>query len=229
MIWHSLPMHVAANQLSNMVNVCALLLMVFCLAAAMALAPWRALRSDPGRIHLVAGGALACLLLWLLNIRIVDGLVLHLLGITTLTLVTGWSLTLIAASISLLTVRQFIGLPVEGYPVAWLLTVLMPATLTIMLARLLYRPGLRNPFFYMLGAGFMGGCLVVLADALLGWVLLSPTEIRSWTPDLSQLWPLLLLMMFSEGFTNGLCVSAIAVFFPHWLKTFDESFYIDGT
>ncbi len=215
------------DYISGFVSLFALLLMVLSLGAALTLAPWRALRADPGKVHLVAGGALACLLLWLLNIRIVDGLVLHLLGITTLTLVSGWSLTLIAASVSLVIARHFMELPLEGYPVAWILTVLTPATLTIVLARLLYRPGLRNPFFYMLGAGFMGGGLVVLADALIAAVILSPAEPRSWPDDLSQLWPLLLLMMFSEGFTNGLCVSAIAVFFPHWLKTFDETFYID--
>jgi hypothetical protein len=49
-------------------------------------------------MHLVAGGAVACLLLWLMNIHLVDGLVLHFLGVTTLTLVVGWSFTVLAAN-----------------------------------------------------------------------------------------------------------------------------------
>ncbi len=65
-----------------------------------------------------------------------------------------------------------------------------------------------------------------LANGITG-VLLAHGTGDSWPTGGSQLWPLLLLMMFSEGFINGLCISAMAVFFPHWLKTFDERFYLD--
>jgi uncharacterized membrane protein len=44
---------------------------------------------------------------------------------------------------------------------------------------------------------------------------------------ISEYWPLLMLMMFSEGFINGMCVSVLAIFFPDWLKTFDDHFYLD--
>lgn len=220
-------MHITMELLSGFAPAFGLALLALTLPIALARAPWRALRADPQRVHLVAGGALGCLLLWLLNIRIVDGIVLHLLGMTTLTLAIGWSLAVIAGSLALLVVRQLLGLEIAGYPVAWLLTVLVPATVTIVLAKMLYRPGLRNPFFYMLGAGFLGGGLVVLADALVAGALLSRGAESPWAMDSAQWWPLLLLMMFSEGFINGLCTSAIAVFFPHWLKTFDEHFYLD--
>jgi uncharacterized membrane protein len=61
---------------------------------------WSAVASQPARMHLVAGGAVACLLLWLMNIHLVDGLVLHFLGVTTLTLVVGWSFTVLAATLA---------------------------------------------------------------------------------------------------------------------------------
>jgi len=38
-------------------------LLLVALLVALYLAPWRALRLDPGRVHLVAGGAVACLVL----------------------------------------------------------------------------------------------------------------------------------------------------------------------
>ena len=219
-------MHITVGMLSDLGHGLGFLLLILALPLALANAPWRALRSDPQRVHLVAGGALGCLLLWLLNIRIVDGIVLHLLGMTTLTLVVGWSLAVIAGSLALLVVRHLLGLEIAGYPVAWLLTVLVPATVTIAIAKMLYRPGLRNPFFYMLGAGFLGGGLVVLVDATIAGVLLSQGAAQPQPIGGTQLWPLLLLLLFSEGFINGLCISAMAVFFPHWLKTFDEHFYL---
>ncbi|HBO13699.1 MAG TPA: hypothetical protein DD491_13005, partial [Halieaceae bacterium] len=93
------------------------------LLAAARYTPWRILRLSPERVHLVAGGAVACLLLWLLNIRMIDGLVLHLLGVTTLTLVVGWSLALLAGAGALLAFVLAADLPWGGYPVAWVFTV----------------------------------------------------------------------------------------------------------
>jgi uncharacterized membrane protein len=64
------------------------------LLTALRSAHWQALLDEPGRMHLVAGGAVACLLLWLHEHpprrRAAD---LHFLGVTTLTLVVGWSFT----------------------------------------------------------------------------------------------------------------------------------------
>lgn len=189
--------------------------------------PWRILRLSPERVHLVAGGAVACLLLWLLNIRMIDGLVLHLLGVTTLTLVVGWSLALLAGSGALLAFLFAADLPWGGYPLAWLFTVALPASTSWLFARALYRPRLRNPFFYILGAGFAGGALVVLVDAALALALFEVLGLERWVEGALAFWPLIFLVMFSEGFINGMCIAALAVFHPDAVKTFDDRFYLD--
>lgn len=207
--------------------VTAWLLFALGLLAAALYTPWRILRLSPERVHLVAGGALACLLLWLLNIRMIDGLVLHLLGVTTLTMVVGWSLALLAGSAALLALILAADLAWGGYPLAWLFTVALPATTSWLLARALYRPRLRNPFFYILGAGFAGGALVVLVDALLALALFAAAGLDRWVEGALAFWPLLFLVMFSEGFINGMCISALAIFHPDAVKTFDDRFYLD--
>jgi uncharacterized membrane protein len=210
----------------NLLAVAWLLLALGLLAAAR-YTPWRILRLSPERVHLVAGGAVACLLLWLLNIRMIDGLVLHLLGVTTLTLVVGWSLALLAGAGALLAFVLAADQPWGGYPVAWLFTVALPATASWLFARALYRPRLRNPFFYILGAGFAGGALVVLVDAVAALALFSAVGLERWVDGALTFWPLLFLVMFSEGFINGMCVAALAVFYPDAVKTFDDRFYLD--
>jgi uncharacterized membrane protein len=220
-------MQILAYLLPDYVSLMAGSLQLVVLLKALYHAPWRVLRLDPGRLHLVAGGAVACLALWLINIRTVDGLILHLLGMTTLTLVVGWSLSIIAASLSLLAMNLLLGLDLCGYPVSWFFTVLLPASVSSTLASLLHRPGLKNPFFYMLGAGFAGGGLVVTLIAVLAVALFSLTAMVGLLEVISEYWPLLLLMMFSEAFINGMCVSALAIFFPDLLKTFDDHFYLD--
>ncbi|MDP5069712.1 MAG: energy-coupling factor ABC transporter permease, partial [Congregibacter sp.] len=95
-------MHIPAHLMADWVLVLAAMVMLLCIGVALRRARWTALMQEPGRMHLVAGGAVACLLLWLLNIHLVDGMVLHFLGITTLTLVVGWSFTVLGASLAML-------------------------------------------------------------------------------------------------------------------------------
>jgi uncharacterized membrane protein len=189
-------------------------------------APWGALISTPERMHLVAGGSVACLLLWLLNIHLIDGMVLHLIGITTLTLAIGWCFTILGGTAAL--VGFFMLQPVEWsvFPVSALLTVAVPATLSWSFSRALYRPILRHPFVYILGSGFLGGGLVVLVLALLAYGLFDLQGLDDWTRSAREFWPMLPLLMFSEGFINGMCVAALAIFYPNAMKTFDDDFYL---
>lgn len=195
------------------------------LACAAWYAPWRSLQLAPARVHLVAGGSVACLILWLMNVRGIEGLVFHLLGMTTLTLMLGWSLATLGGSLALLVFILFNGLPISGYPTAWLFTVGFPAVVTWCAGRLLYRPRFRNLFFFILGAGFCAGALVILVDALLAMTLFSAVGLGSWTARALDAFPVILLVMFSEGFVNGMCVAALVVFHPSWMKTLDEHFY----
>lgn len=220
-------MHLPAQLLAPWISVIAALLGTAAFAVALWRARWPALRAEPWRTHLVAGGAIACLLLWLMNIHLVDGLVLHFLGITTLTLVVGWSFTVLAATSALTGLYTLQGLDWAGFGMSTCLTVLVPATVTRLLARALYRPSLRHPFVYILGAGFAGGGLVVLVLALLALPLFWASGLTVYLANLAEWWPLLFLVMFSEGFINGMCVSALAIFHPDWLKTFDDTFYLD--
>ena len=195
------------------------------LACAAWYAPWAALRESPMRVHLVAGGAVACLLLWLMNVRGIDGLVFHLLGMTTLTLLLGWSLATLAGTVVLATALLVTNASFIGFPPAWVFTVGLPAAVSWCVGRLLYRSELRNPFVFIFGAGFAGGAIVVLVDAILALALFSAVGLGAWTARALEVFPVLFLIMFSEAFVNGMCVAALAVFHPSWLKTLDENFY----
>jgi len=221
-------MHVPANLMSPWILGIAWILAALALVVALRRANWGALRDKPGRLHLVGGGAVACMLLWLMNIHLVDGLVLHFLGVTTLTLVVGWSFTVLAASVALTGFFALQGLDWSALGLSLCLSILVPACLTRALARMLYRPTLRHPFVYILGAGFAGGGLVVLSLSLIAVLLFWMTGLNSYVAAAAEWWPLIFLVMFSEAFINGMCVSALAIFYPDWVKTFDDRFYLDG-
>jgi uncharacterized membrane protein len=206
----------------------AAVLMAVVVGAAAATAPWRALRAAPARQHLLFGGMIALLLLWLLTIRVSEGVWIHLLGITTLTMIVGWRFTVLGASFVLVAHLLLLGIPVSAAPVAWVFSVALPATATRLLVHGLRRHGAKNLFIYLLGAGFGGGlacvALIALASLPFLWLIGQPR----WLAAAVENAPLLWLLMFPEGFINGMLVTAFTVFFPGGVKTFDEAFYLDG-
>ncbi|MEE4276855.1 MAG: energy-coupling factor ABC transporter permease [Halieaceae bacterium] len=222
-------MHVPAHLLNPFILGAAWVIAAVALLLALGRANWRAILAEPRRMHLVGGGAVSCLLLWLMNIHLVDGMILHFLGVTTLTLVIGWSFTILAASAALLGFCLLQNLEWSTLGLSLCLSVLVPATLTRGLVHALYRPGLRHPFVYILGAGFAGGGLVVLSLSLIAVLLFWFVGLERYVAAAGEFWPLVFLVMFSEGFINGMCVSALAVFYPDWVKTFDDRFYLDGS
>lgn len=224
---YSVVMHIPGYLIAGWIEVLAALLLLLSLGTALRRASWMALRQQPTRMHLVAGGAVACLLLWLLNIHLVDGMIVHFLGLTTLTLLVGWSFAVLGGSLVLLGFFALQGLEWSDYPLSVCLTVIIPATVSRALASWLYRPSLQHPFVYILGAGFAGGALVTLVLGLLALGMFWVSGVDGYVDGAAQWWPLVFLLMFSEGFINGMCVSALAIFYPHWLKTFDDRFYLD--
>jgi uncharacterized membrane protein len=174
------------------------------------------------------GSVLFCLVLWLLSVRVVDGLWLHLLGVTSLTLVLGWCFAVLAASMAVTLHTLMVGEPVGAIPLAWLLTAALPATVSIGLARALRAVQSRNLFVYMLGAGFGGGILAALSVTLAAVVVFWLMGAQDWLDAAGANWPVLLLFLFPEGFINGMLVTTVTVFFPGLVKTFDEAFYLDG-
>ena len=141
-----------------------LLMLGICSAAAL-LAPWAAIRAVPARLHLVLGGAVFCLLLWLMSVHLVQELWLHFLGVTCLVMLLGLRLALLAGALSSFLYAVIIGESLLAVPLAWSLTVLVPGAVSRGVLYAVARLRSRNLFLYMLGGGFCGGMLAMLAMA----------------------------------------------------------------
>ncbi len=199
------------------------LLMLAGLALAARYAPWQALREVPTRIHLVLGASLGCTCLWLMRVKLGDVASVHLLAMTSVTLVLGWCLAVLAGSLALVSQVVLLGEPLAAIPAGWLFTIAIPASLTsLLLTRL---PRRQNLFLYTLGAGFAGGMLSVLAVAVLAALFLWLIGHGALAARGLEAAPMLALVLFPEGFINGMLVTAACVFFPGAVKTFDEQLY----
>ena len=103
---------------------------------------------------------------------------------------------------------------------------MIPATATRVLTYWLRKTEFQNLFLYTLGAGFIGAALSVLAIAAAVLLILLVSQQPSLLQDALANGFLLLPMMFSEAFVNGMIVTSLTVFFPDVMKTFDQDFYL---
>jgi uncharacterized membrane protein len=195
----------------------------FCLALyltglllAIATAPWRQLLIYRER-QSALGLAIATLpMLWSMSPGLPGGVGFQLLGMTTVSLIFGWQLALVAGSVAGLVLLIVGTWPVAALPVNLALVVLVPVTVTMAVlvsANLLRRT---NLFVYMLGVGFLGSMLALMASLWVGTLLLEP--------DLDH--ALVLLLTFPEGFLNGTLISALTVFYPDIVRTYDDVRYL---
>ena len=189
-------------------------------------ADWAALQRDTTRYHLLFGGVIFCMVLWLLSVRVIEGLWLHFLGVTTLTLILGWRFAMLAVSVAIVLHTLLLGEALAAVSPAWLFTVAIPASVSRAVVHFLRKLKTRNLFIYMLGAGFGGGVLSVLFVALVAVPLLWMIGQTEWAADALVNWPLITLMMFPEGFINGMLVTTLTVFYPSLVKTFDDRYYL---
>jgi uncharacterized membrane protein len=189
-------------------------------------APWREVLSVPRRQHLLFGALIVLTLLWQVSGRIAPQVHLHLLGITSVTLMLGVPLTILVGTAACLVDALIVHRDWMLIGANALFNATVPALVSAAVLHAILRYGPRNLFAYMLGAGFGGGALSMLAVMLVMLVIFALTGQTRAFADWAS--PLLLLAMFPEGFVNGAVVSSLAVYKPHWLRSYDDHYFLDG-
>lgn len=188
-------------------------------------APWQALAQDQRRVHALGGSLVLLVLLHSLAFGVTEGLVLHLLGVSTVTLVLGLRLTLLVGAAAMVIALVLTGHSLVSAPVSWWLSVAAPALLLRWWVDWLRRHSAPHPFIYIMGAGFLGGIMAALITALAGLATLAAIGQAEWVNAALTNWPVILLIAFPEGFINGTLVTAFVVLAPDALKHFDSDYY----
>lgn len=201
------------------------LLFLVGLALSYRQADWRRLRLDQTLQHSFFGAAVALGFLWQLRAGVLPGLSVHILAITTVTLMLGWALAVYAGLIAL-TISVLAGAEtVAAFPATALVTVMLPAGLSHAVMLWERRRGFRNFFAYILVCGFFGaglavavaGCVMVgllwLSGAYTGYQLIH---------DYLRYLP---LIIFPEAFINGALIASLMVSYPQRLLTLDQRRY----
>lgn len=191
-------------------------------------APWLELFSDLRRQHLLFGTMLGLFLLWLVRRDFDSGLSYHFIGMTAVTLLLDWPLAILAGLAAQLGLLLMGRLDLAALGVNGILLILLPVLITELCALYVERRQPRNLFVYIFCCGFFPAALATLVTLLGGLALLWMDGLFPMPPWLDDFVGYLWLVIFPEAFINGTVVTALVVFYPDWLETFNRSRYLQA-
>ncbi|MFT8234817.1 energy-coupling factor ABC transporter permease [Pseudomonas guariconensis] len=188
---------------------------------------WVELFSDSRRQHLLFGTVFGLFVLWLVRRDFDTGVSYHFIGMTAVTLLLDWPLAVLGGFLAQLGLLALGRQDLAALGVNGLLIIGLPVLVTEVCAILVERAQPRNLFVYIF-SGFFAAALSALLCVLAGLGLLwldGRFAMPEWLSDfIGYLW----LIIFPEAFINGTVISALVVFCPEWLETFNRTRYLQA-
>jgi uncharacterized membrane protein len=190
-------------------------------------ADWRRL-SHSEQLHVFLGACVVLLMLWQVRAQVDPAWSFHLLGVTALTLMFGWSFAIIGSGIVLIGVNLNAGLGWDGFFLNAIIVGVVPITLTqfaLVLARA-YLP--RNFFVYVLVNAFLTAGFAALASGYLVTGLLIMGDLFSLIELKQNFLPFFPLMFLPEAMVNGWIMTILVLYRPNWVGSFSDEIYLKG-
>ena len=193
--------------------------------AAVLTAPWpKLLDKQASNIYFAAVAMVS--VLWILRAGIEPGFNYHLLGATALCLMFDWQFAVLAVSLVVMITTWQGSAGWQAFAVNTLVMGAVPILLTRSLLTVSQRLLAHNFFVYIFLNAFLAGALSMLGCGLAAAaVLASAPATGSSAGDSLQVIPRL---MFGEAFLNGMAMTLLIAYKPHWVATFHDEWYLDG-
>ncbi|TVQ27547.1 MAG: hypothetical protein EA370_17805 [Wenzhouxiangella sp.] len=188
--------------------------------------PWQLLKQN-GLHNLYSLATVLLAGLWWLKAGAHAGLEFHLLGLTTMVLIFGWRLALVAGSTALVLVSilsgQWLAIGING-----LIGVVMPVFVANALHHLIYQRMPRHFFVYVLVAAHFSSMVVIGSVIIAGGLAMWLLGVHPWDRVVGEFLIFMPLVLIPEGFLNGAIMTTLILLRPEWVRSFDDRDYIDG-
>lgn len=178
--------------------------------------------------HILFGSSASLFILWLFRTGIYDGLTVHFLWLSACTLLLGFRLAIVSASLALLgcvivDVEAWQNIGIKG-----LAGVALPIASSYFLYAISFHKLPKHLFIYIFVCGFFGGMLALATKmlALGGYYWLE--GMHDWQTIVDNYLILIPLLLFPEGLLNGMSMTMLIIYKPQWVNTFHDKFYLDG-
>jgi len=183
--------------------------------------------SDKKCQHLVFGSAACVFMLWVFRTGIYEGLNVHFLWLSALSLLLGFRWAIFSATLALLGLTVLGKESIDMLGVNFLLGVFAPIALTYGVYSLTFHKLPRHIFTYIFLCAFFPGALTIGLKMLAfsGYFYLD--GIYSWQTIENNYLLLTTLMLFPEAMFNGMTITFLIIYKPEWVYTFYDRLYLD--
>lgn len=192
---------------------------------AVRLANWKRL-FDGEQSNVFFGSCVALLVLWSLRTGVYQGLEFHLFALTTLTLMFGWSLSILGGLLVLFGVTLTGQADWQNFAINLFSIVVIPVTFT-QFALVLIRYWFPKHFFiYIYLNAFLSGGIGILLSSFFSSGLL----VFAGVAPFATLWDTYLtffpLLFFPEAVLNGWFMTLLVGYKPQWVGSFRDEEYL---
>ncbi|MFC1601949.1 energy-coupling factor ABC transporter permease [Pseudomonadota bacterium] len=194
---------------------------------AFRMAPWRRLFNNE-QAHVFFGACVCLTLLWSMQIPVQSGLSFHLLGVTTVTLMFGWSLAVIGTSLALIGITLSQTGEWTLFALNAFIVGVIPITLTQVILVVVRSLLPKNFFIFVLGNAFITGGLVAQISNYTALLMLGASGTASLEHLNQTILPFFPMMILPEAILNGWITTIIVAHKPAWISSFDDDLYIKG-
>jgi uncharacterized membrane protein len=218
-------MHINDNLLPGDLLFFANFVWLLVLLQALRAAPWRLFLAHSTRQHVYLGASVALFLMWIFEVGVRPALGFHFLCVTVYTLMFGWSLGVIGASLAAVAVTFMSG-DWSALALNALLLGVLPVSTSYGVYALVHRYLPHHLFIYIFLCAFFNAMLAAGAAVLALVILLVVTDTYPFARISSDYLPFVPLYLFPEGLLNGMITTALIGLKPDWLKTYDDEIYL---
>ncbi len=213
-------------QLQELASLAIIIIFVFIAFKDVKTAFWPKFQNEKPFQHLTYCVVFALFLLWSAQASVKDGLTIHFLALTTLTMMYGWRcafIITIPVSLALVVVGK---VTIFGLYEYLLLSCLLPILISYAIFSISYHYLPRNIFVFIFVAGFFNGGLTGSLHLLINAGYQLNLGQHDWKTILDNYLIFVPLLAFPEGLLNGMSLAILSVFKPEWLRVFSDRDYI---
>lgn len=195
------------------------------LVFALRRAPWWHVRIDSD-FHVLLGMTVAVLFIWSMKAGFDDGLTLHLIGATLLTLMFGWAFAVISLSIVLAGVTLMGDAGWQVYPLNAVILVVLPVLISHGIYWVVDKKLPNHFFIYIFVNAFFGAAIAIGVVGVVSTWVLAMADSYTFSYLTYNYLVYYMLLVFPEAFITGMLMTTFVLFFPKWVSTFDDNRYL---
>ncbi|WP_372762486.1 energy-coupling factor ABC transporter permease [Pseudoalteromonas sp.] len=187
---------------------------------------YHALYITPARQVGVLACALLFAMLWQIKAGVLIGLELHLLGVTAVTLILGWRLAMLSSVLAALLLALFGQISSELLPLQLIIGAFVPILFSYLAFIISYQYLPRHFFVYIFVCAFLTAALAACLKIVLGALFYFAIGQYDWQQLVDNYLYISVIISFPEAMLNGMAITVLITYRPHWVKTFYDKDYL---